>query len=796
MFIRIKFWALILCLILMPINLFSENNDLAKSVKILKINSVKQRIENFNKVIFQGNVEISVDKNFHIWADYVLIDKEKHLLIAKKEKSSFIEIETNDFLILADSFFLKLDTKDGVANNVKVHFDEGFVSALFAEKKGNNWRLDEIVYTPCDSVPPHWSVKAKHATLYGNYLLRTSGIIFKVGDLPIFMWPYLALPIQGKSRSGFLLPKFSYDDVLGPGVKQDFYWYLSKHSDSTLGIDWRDRQGIVFSDLFRWARSSDSFSQIKAEYAVERNSFFQKKDVVVQGTTRHYWIRGTDFQQIPVSFSNNNASSLLRVDFGTDKRIGFHFFNETESVEDTFNNSWFLRHNLFGGVANLAFFDGSKSWRKKFEEMTDSEIRKLLGPIAFEELDNIKKGLFSCKKEIEDRIEVWKIPHFELNYDYKNILNFFSYKQDFFIDSIRSKQKIIQKTFFESKVVKEEAILPLEKTDTLRFFYEGDLNKTVRIKDQLFRFFVDPSLQLRSRIKKDDGVGLPSINCLQGDIGNDGAYRFFANYGAEWSLPEYFSASSDFKYVHYIQPNLKWNFIPKIEQSRWFHADEYDYVYPKNEIEFALRNNWYFENLQIDLNLSQGFDFYNRSDFFNLNRVPHQKQILPFRVDFGLNSSGLNIFVSQEYDIGGFQLLQSQINTELSIHKFNFFIGLYYQELELQQTRELISDIPHFVFFGIDIPITKQATFSYTGHFYSTKQNTFLPLEGIKPLVHKIYLYYTGHCWGVNLGFEEKNYRQFGQWKSERAFVLNIKLESFGSFSRKFKRPVMSRYDW
>lgn len=781
-------------LLFLQSNLYSQTNDIAKSIKILKINSVKQKIENFNKVVFQNNVEVLVDKNFHIWADFVSVDKEKQILIAKKGKSDFIKIETNDFIILADSFSLKLDTKNGIASNVKVHFDEGFVSAQYAEKIGNNWRLDEIVYTPCDFVPPHWSVKAKHATLYGNYLFRTSGIIFKVGDLPIFMWPYLALPIQGKSRSGFLLPKLSYDDDLGLGINQDFYWFISKHCDSSLGFVWRDRKGILFSDLFRFARSSESFTQIKAEYAIERNSFFQKKNEVVQGTTRHYWINGTDFQQIPISFSKKDISSLLRVDFGIDKRIGFQFFNDTESVEDTFNNSWFLRYSFGNGLANLIFFDGSKSWRKKFETLTDKEIRKFLGPIAFEELDEIKRGAFSCKKELEDNIEVWKLPRFELNSAYNRIWDFFSYRHDFFVDRISSRQQVIQKTFFESKIVKEEFILPLEKTDTMRLFYQGNLQKIVQLKDQLFRFFIDPSFQLRSKIK--DGLNLPSKNCLQGSIGNDGGYRLFANYGIEWVFPEYFSSDTIFEYAKYIQPTLKWSFIPKIRQDRWYHVDKYDYIYPQNRLEFAVRNNWYWENLEIDLNVSQGFDFYNRDDVFNLERVPHQKHMLPLNVDFGINSGGLNVFLSQEYDVGGFQLLQSQINTQLSVDKFNVYLGLYYQECEVQKTRELFSDIPHFVFFGIDIPITKQSTFSYTGHFYSTKQNTFLPFEGIKPLVHKIYLNYTGHCWGVNLGFEEKNYRQFGNWKSERAFVLNIKLESFGSFSRKFKRPVMSRYDW
>jgi hypothetical protein len=47
-------------------------------------------------------------------------------------------------------------------------------------------------------------------------------------------------------------------------------------------------------------------------------------------------------------------------------------------------------------------------------------------------------------------------------------------------------------------------------------------------------------------------------------IGNDGAYRLFANYGIEWVFPEYFSSDTIFEYAKYIQPTLKWSFMPKI----------------------------------------------------------------------------------------------------------------------------------------------------------------------------------------------------------------------------------------
>src|SRR5438132_519423 len=75
--------------------------------------------------------------------------------------------------------------------------------------------------------------------------------------------------------------------------------YLSPHCDTTIGVDWRDRKGIVFTDEFRWARSPESYTQINAQYAVERDRFLQKNKNVVKATDHNYWINGKDFRFFP-----------------------------------------------------------------------------------------------------------------------------------------------------------------------------------------------------------------------------------------------------------------------------------------------------------------------------------------------------------------------------------------------------------------------------------------------------------------------------------------------------------------
>jgi len=111
-----------------------------------------------------------------------------------------------------------------------------------------------------------------------------------------------------------------------------------------------------------------------------------------------------------------------------------------------------------------------------------------------------------------------------------------------------------------------------------------------------------------------------------------------------------------------------------------------------------------------------------------------------------------------------------------------------YQNSQMQKERELFSDIPHFVLFGVSVPLFKGMHVYYDGLFYSEKDTKFFPFDGLRPLRHSIRLDYQGHCWGISIGFEEKRYREYGNWQSDQALTLLIRLESLGSVAKRFKK--------
>jgi hypothetical protein len=129
------------------------------------------------------------------------------------------------------------------------------------------------------------------------------------------------------------------------------------------------------------------------------------------------------------------------------------------------------------------------------------------------------------------------------------------------------------------------------------------------------------------------------------------------------------------------------------------------------------------------------------------------------------------------------------LHFSLHTKKYDIFAAALYQKTSVQRERELLSDIPFFLMFGITVPFGDRAQLHCDSSFYS-RRSIFPLWHKLSPLSHRIRLDYNGHCWGAALGFEEKRYRQYGNWKSEHAFSLSLRLDSLGSFTKRFKRPV------
>lgn len=762
------------------------------SGKFLRINSLKQTVLDEDKIIFEGSVEAVIDQKLHLCADKVEVDRGTQTLTASMNECGPVKLENNDFIILTDFMFLDLAKKTGYAKNIKIHMDEGFISAKKAEKLDDlDWRMEDILFSACDQDDLHWYFEASHAVVHGSYFIKSSNLLFNIGGVPVFYFPKMVFPIQGRSKSGFLIPKFSFDYDLGFGMKVEYYKYIGQHCDTTLGVDFKTRRGAVFSDEFRWARSPSAFTNIYGQYAIVNDSYALQGVNIVQKTQHRYWVQGKDLSYL-THLGSFDIRSLICADFGTDKNIGYYFYNNIEEVDDTFLNAI-----IFRGISKKHLIelkgDKARTIRKQFINLTDEEFN-----IANRIVDKNRSKFtesdcdLTFKKEIEDRFNTTKVPHFEWNPSNWNFNNILFYRHDLFFDQIFYKQVEIERIFANSRMIKESSLIPLEKHDVFRVGYRGNIHSAFNLKNNTFRFFVEPQVQFRSNTPLNY---VTKKNVIEDHIFGRGAYRIYAKYGAQWMLPDATRYSDDFSCIHYSQPSLKWTFLPKFYQKNWYYMDLWDRAYPIHELSCDLRNDWNWKNWTFDLDLEQGYDFYNKSDIFYLRRGVKQRHLLPFNYDFSVGWKLFKVSLAQEFEWGSSRLLQSQISAGIFKDKLNFSVGYFYQHPLLQQSRELLSNVPHFVLMNVAIPLGKEVLLCYEGQFYDEQGGHFWDLHGLKPLIHRIKMDINGHCWGFYLGFEEKKYRECGNWRAEHSVVFSLRLDSLGSFAKKFRRPAIIHKD-
>jgi len=749
-------------------------------VKVLHIHSLKQTLKNGSIIIFDKDVEVLIDTRVHLWADKVTFNKKTQDLTAESFDGSAVVVEDNNFFILADRITFNLNKKVGRADNIRFHVEDGYFSAGKAEKINDDmWRMENMMYTACDQAEPHWRITAQRATVYASYYVKAAGLVFKVGHIPVFALPRFVFPIQARSKtgqerskSGFLLPRFWWDYQYGVGFKYEYYKYIHPHCDTTLGIDWRNKKGVMFFNEFRWARSLQSHTYLNSSYAIERDRFVQRRDDVVKGTLYRYWIYGKNFQTFSNFLNQGDLYTLMRVDIGTDKGLGYYFFNTTDEVDDTFYNSVIAR--LFKPKSMVMVqLDSSRTSRAEFVKFNGSEQKQF-----------DSQGSFATK-ELDDRVQVIQLPHAAWTTTFKNFQNFLYYRHHTFFDQILYRQNRVESFFVDSHLVGQTSIIPLRTADAIRFYYKGNLSETFGWKYSMLTLNVDPTFQIVSQRAKDFTT---THNVLEQRVLNKGASRLFFEYGAEWALPEGTFYSRNGKYAHTLQPLITWNWVPKFIQDNWFYFDKYDRAYPKHEVAVMLRNNWDINDWHLDFDVKQGYDFYSRNDIFYLRRGVKQCHLLPFSYDFGVVNGQTYLGLRQEYEWGNFDLLQSEINLTTNINRFHLGIGYVYQNRGLQQQRQLLSNIPHFIVANIAIPLSKHATLGYDGQFNASSKGSPFLYEGLSPLVHRIRFDYDGHCWGFYVGLEEKKFKEYGMGRTERALVFSFRLNSLGSFAKKFKQ--------
>ncbi|MBM3887023.1 hypothetical protein FJ364_03755, partial [Candidatus Dependentiae bacterium] len=373
----------------------------------VRIKSDRQKILSNHEFVFFGHVDFLVSEQLHVFADRMFFDSDINCIRAEAADDGVILLQDGATTILAQRCFI--DIKSGEVNlyNACIQGIEGFLAVKYLYRDTHGvWRGDDVSYTPCDAPTPHWQIVAKNVQ-YDPLLLKLKNINFLINQSVVGWVPVGVVPLRRESHSGFLLPRFMLDYRSGIGVRQDYYWYIHEHADVTTGIDWKNGRGIFGTGEIRWAGNARHNGYFKGYGGYAEHIYVQRKDSIVQTGKPQYWIEGTHSYGIDNFVGADYVSALTMLDNGTDKKIGFEFFDNLEAIDDTFYNGLVIR-----AYGSDRYFQGKldteQTSRKNFSVASANRI------FSPEELSQfiLENPSDKAVQEFDNRSNISHRPHF------------------------------------------------------------------------------------------------------------------------------------------------------------------------------------------------------------------------------------------------------------------------------------------------------------------------------------------------------------------------------------------------
>lgn len=112
-------------------------------------------------------------------------------------------------------------------------------------------------FTTCPVGNDDWYIHSSRLNLdYNRQVGEAWGSWLEFKGAPVFYYPWIDFPLDGRRKSGLLVPTFSFDDNAGFSVATPFYWNLAANYDATITPRYFTRRGTQLGGEFRYLTGS------------------------------------------------------------------------------------------------------------------------------------------------------------------------------------------------------------------------------------------------------------------------------------------------------------------------------------------------------------------------------------------------------------------------------------------------------------------------------------------------------------------------------------------------------------
>ncbi|MCK5813599.1 MAG: LPS assembly protein LptD [Cocleimonas sp.] len=199
-----------------------------------------------------GNIIIQ-QNDLSLNAQKASIDGTNNRVVAKGK----IVLSTKNVKLDSDAINYQLDSQTGELNNVRYQLKKSTTngrSDKIIQTNGTQLELQGATYTTCPPSANGWHIAADNIKLDQDKQQGTAkNVTFKVGNTPIFYFPWLSFSLNNQRKSGFLSPSFQISEQSGWSVATPYYFNLAPEYDATLTPSYLSKRGLKIDGEFRYS---------------------------------------------------------------------------------------------------------------------------------------------------------------------------------------------------------------------------------------------------------------------------------------------------------------------------------------------------------------------------------------------------------------------------------------------------------------------------------------------------------------------------------------------------------------
>jgi LPS-assembly protein len=145
--------------------------------------------------------------------------------------------------LAGDALYYNFDTGRGEFTNAIAFYEpwyaQGHKVTRFSKEK---YFVDKGYVTTCDYPDPHYRLKASKIDIYPGQKLVARNVIFFIGKVPVFWFPYYSHSLRDRKSRWSFIP--GYSKRWGAYLLSSFDWLQTEYVDSRVRLDYREKRGV------------------------------------------------------------------------------------------------------------------------------------------------------------------------------------------------------------------------------------------------------------------------------------------------------------------------------------------------------------------------------------------------------------------------------------------------------------------------------------------------------------------------------------------------------------------------